>query len=178
MYRTDTGKVRKLRAWVIRPTGEAIAYDKKDIIDRIMIDDDVYNEARVQEVYAVDDVVAGSVFGYESRSQDRSIFTQYAWQFQRDLPALHSRFRLTLPEDWRVQSVTFNHASISPGVQGNTYTWELLNLPKVEVEPAGPEFDEPRTAPGRQLFSRHPARVPSPTEPSIAGRVCPTGSPA
>src|SRR5206468_10711969 len=59
---------------------------------------------------------------------------------QSGLPSLQSRFILTVPNGWRVESVTFNHDPIRPVVSGSTYTWQLDNLPFVEDEPASPEL--------------------------------------
>src|SRR5262249_18732472 len=47
-YHNGTGKVKDMRAWLIRPSGEVRAYGKKEIIDRAVVDNDVYNEARVK----------------------------------------------------------------------------------------------------------------------------------
>jgi Domain of Unknown Function with PDB structure (DUF3857)/Transglutaminase-like superfamily len=140
VYRTDTGKVRDLRAWLIPSTGVAREYGKDEILDVALVNNDVYNEARVKRIAAGDEAQPGSVFGYESLSEDRAIFTQFEFQFQVGLPALLSRFALTVPNGWRVESVTFNHDPIRPVLKGTTYTWQLDNLPFVEDEPASPEL--------------------------------------
>src|SRR5207302_2767148 len=85
------------------------------------------------------DAEVGAIFGYETVSEDRSVFTQFEWQFQNRLPALVSRFILTVPPGWRADSVTFNRAKVEPNVSGTTYTWELRSLDPIEPEPASPE---------------------------------------
>jgi Domain of Unknown Function with PDB structure (DUF3857)/Transglutaminase-like superfamily len=140
VYRTDTGKVRDLRAWLIPPAGSAHEYAKDEIVDGALVNDDLYNEARVKRIKAGDEAQPGSVFGYESLTEDRAIFTQFEFPFQFGLPALVSRFSVTVPTGWRIDSVTFNHEAIRPVIKGNTYTWELDNLPFVEDEPASPEL--------------------------------------
>jgi len=138
-YLTDGGKVRELRAWLIRPGGEVRQYGKDDILDAISDPNDIYNELRVKTVSAKDAADTGAVFGYESTSEDRSIFGEEEWEFQTRLPTLLSRFTLTLPAGWSPSSVTFNHAKIEPQVNGNTYTWQLQSLPPIKEEPASPE---------------------------------------
>ena len=137
-YRTDSGKVRSLQAWLIRPRGEVKKYGKKETLDMAAVADDVYNEVRVRVISASSDSEPGAVFGWEAQTEDRSIFTQFEWQFQGELPTLNSRFRLSLPKGWRAESLTFHHDPIEPQVSGSTYTWQLVNLPYRETEEAGP----------------------------------------
>ena len=65
VYRTDTGKVRDLHAWLIPSAGASREYSKDDIVDVALVNNDVYNEARVKRITAGDEVQPGSVFGYE-----------------------------------------------------------------------------------------------------------------
>jgi Domain of Unknown Function with PDB structure (DUF3857)/Transglutaminase-like superfamily len=138
IYRTDTGKVRELHAWLIRPSGEVKRYGKDRAFDVALVNNDIYNEVRVKLIAAGDDADSGAVFGYESSTEDRSIFTQFEWQFQGRLPTLLSRCALTLPKTWQAESVIFNHAKVDPTISGTTYSWQLQNLPYIEEEPASP----------------------------------------
>jgi len=140
VYRTDTAKVRSLRAWLIYPAGGVKSYDKKETIDVALSENDVYNEARVRAIVATDHAQPGAVFGYEAVSEDRSIFTQFTYEFQDELPALRSRFVLSLPTGWEVSSHTFNHAAVAPDISGSQYLWQLDNLEPIELEPASPSL--------------------------------------
>lgn len=139
VYRTDSGKVRDMRAWLIRPSGEIKRYGKDQTIDMAMVDNDVYNEARVRVIDAEDDAEPGAVFGYESVTEERSVFTQFEWLFQHRLPVIISRCSFTVPANWRAESMTFNRANIEPTISGSTYSWELRDLPAIDLEPASPE---------------------------------------
>ena len=99
---------------------------------------DVYGESRESSIRGMADADTGSVFGYESVLEDRSVFTQFSFSFQDDLPALLSRFRLELPSGWTAESVTDNHPPIEPLVDNSSYTWQLERLPPVSDEPARP----------------------------------------
>lgn len=141
IYRSDSGKVRRLRAWMLYPSGASITYRKKDIVDVSLVEDDaydVYGESRASSIRGMADADTGSVFGYESVLEDRSVFTQFSFSFQDDLPALLSRFRLELPLGWTAESVTDNHPPVEPLVNGSSYTWQLERLPPVSDEPARP----------------------------------------
>ncbi len=141
IYRSDSGKVRRLRAWTLYPSGASKTHRKKDIVDVSLVEDDVYDvydESRASAILGEDDADTGSVFGYESVLEDRSVFTQLSFNFQDDLPALLSRLRLELPSGWKAESVTDNHPPLEPLVNDSSYTWQLERLPPVSDEPARP----------------------------------------
>lgn len=139
IYITGTGKVRDMRAWMIRPSGDVKKYGKDAVVDLALTPNDVYNESRIRAVLASDDADPGAVFGYESVIEDRSIFTQFEWSFQGHLPALLSRFVVTVPSGWRAEGVVFN-GKLTPQISGSTYTWEYRDLPYIEAEPSSPSL--------------------------------------
>ena len=147
-YESDSGKVRDMHAWLIRPSGPVKKYGKSEIIDAVEDPDDIYNESRFKMIDASKDADAGSVFGYQATTEEKSIFSQDVWAFQNRLPAIESRYVLALPSGWAVKAVTFNHAKIEPTVNGSTYTWELGNLPPIVAEPSSPRVSSlaPRIA--------------------------------
>jgi hypothetical protein len=133
---------------LIPSSGSAREYDRGETADLALVDNDIYNEVRVKRIQAGLEAEPGSVFGYESLSEDRAIFTQFEFHFQSMLPSVRSRLVVSVPNGWRVESVTFNHAPIRPVVTGSTYTWQLENLPFIASEPASPELTSviPRVA--------------------------------
>lgn len=148
-YENDTGKVRDLKAWLIRTNGVIKKYGKDETFDRVEDPNDIYNESRLKLIDASDDADAGAVFGYESTTEERSIFSQAVWTFQYlRLPALSSKYVLTLPPGWAAKSITFNHETIAPTVAGSSYTWELHDVPPIADEPSSPGFSSlaPRVA--------------------------------
>jgi hypothetical protein len=137
-YNNGSGKVKEMRAWLIRPSGEVRAYGKKEIIDAALVDNDVYNEVRAKIISAEDVADAGCVFGYEVITEEREVHSQFLWPFQSFNPVVMSRLTLALPQGWRADAITFNRDKIEPAVSGNIYTWELRGLPAIEIEPASP----------------------------------------
>lgn len=147
-YNTDASKIREMRAWLIKPGGNVKRYGKSEALDiaQASAGGGYYSESRVRVIDAEDDAETGDVFGYEVTTEDKSFFTQFEWRFQGGIgafngrmPALASRFILTLPVDWRAESVTLNHEKLAPVVNGSTYTWELKNLAPIDPEPMSPE---------------------------------------
>jgi transglutaminase-like putative cysteine protease len=147
-YESDAGKVRELHAWLIKPSGQVRKYGKDDIIDAVEDANDVYNESRYKMIDASKEADAGAVFGYQAITEQRSIFSQDVWTFQNRLPAITSRYVLTLPTGWAAKAVTFNHEKIEPKISGSTYTWELTNLSPIKSEPSSPRVSSlaPRIA--------------------------------
>ncbi len=160
-YQTDTGKVREIRAWLIRPSGQVKSYGKDSVIDEAATLNDVYNEARVKKITGEDSAEVGAVFGYQTTSESRAFFNQSVWYFQRSFPVLSSRVTLMLPTNWRATSITFNHPKVEPIVNGSAYVWELHNLPPIEREPASPSWTNlaPRVA--INYFPSEGAKLPS-----------------
>ncbi|MFN7930399.1 MAG: DUF3857 domain-containing protein [Blastocatellia bacterium] len=138
-YETDKGKIKEFRAWLIYPSGNVKKYGKDETADIAYVDNDIYNEARARVISARDEAEPGAVFGYESVTEARDFFNQFVWGFQSHLPVITSRYAMTLPNGWRADAMTFNHAKIEPVTSGSSWTWELKNLPPIEPEPSSPE---------------------------------------
>src|SRR5215217_2579327 len=102
LYLNGAGKVRELKAWLLRPGGEVKRYGKDETVDMALNAEDVYDEARLRVISARDEAEApGTVFGYQSVTEERTVFSQDGWDFQDDLPALVARYAVTLPAGWR-----------------------------------------------------------------------------
>ena len=148
-YRSDAGKVREMRAWLIRPSTPVKRYGNDQIVDQIENTNDVYNESRLKFIDATKDADAGTVFGYQTITEERSVFSQDVFTFQASrLPVVSSRYSLALPPGWRASSVAFNHAPVEPAINGANYSWELRDLSPIPWEPGSPKVSSlvPRLA--------------------------------
>ncbi|MGI8467651.1 MAG: DUF3857 domain-containing transglutaminase family protein, partial [Pyrinomonadaceae bacterium] len=139
VYQTGSEKVRDIKAWLIHAGGQTKSYGKKEIIDVALAANDLYNEARVKVIDASEQADTGDVFGYETVSEERTIFSQSQFEFQERLPVLTARFSLNLPAGWKATSVTINHEAVEPQVSGNSYSWELQDLQPINYEPSSPK---------------------------------------
>ncbi len=138
VYRTDTGRVLRLQAWLIRPSGAVESYVRNRIVDVALLNDDVYNEVRVQNILAGDAAEPGSVFGYEAESEDRTVFTQFEWYAQDRMATLRSGFSVAVPAGWAMEHRTFNRPPLEPTVSDRSWRWQVENLPRLEDEPGAP----------------------------------------
>jgi hypothetical protein len=138
VYETDTEKVRDIKAWLIRRSGPSKDYGKKETVDLSLVDNDLYNEARMKLISATDEAAEGDIFGYETVTQGKSIFSQFQFSFQNRLPVLFSQFSLNLPSGWRAESVTFNKAKVEPTVNGSSYVWQVRDLQPINYEAGSP----------------------------------------
>jgi len=138
IYLAGAGKVKDVRAFLVWPNGDVKKLGKDRVLDVALAPQDVYNEVRARVVAATDEVSPGVVFGFESVLEDTSVFSQFEWPFQDDLPVVASAFSLTLPAGWGAKGVVYNHAQQEPTLTGRTYRWELRDLPEIESEPARP----------------------------------------
>ena len=148
VYETDSEKITDINAWLVRKTGPMKSYGKKETVDMILADNDLYNEARKKFISGYDDADVGDVFGYETVVQSRGIFSQFEFDFQQNLPVVQSGFRLSLPDGWKAEGVTLNRAKIEPAISGNSYNWQLQDLQpiKPESQSPGPDSLAPRLA--------------------------------
>jgi len=138
-YVRKAGKIRELRAWLIQTDGVVHRYGKDKVTEHGGPGGGVlYDEYRTALIDASRDAAPGAIFGFESVLESRTVFTQFIWQFQRGLPVMVSRFRLALPPGWEYKATTLRHADIPAQASGNTFTWELRDLPFMERESGGP----------------------------------------
>ena len=131
-------RVKLLHAWLVAPNGFVKTYEKNSIADLGAFEQmELYNDIRFEQIKA-DNPEVGAVFAYESEAEERVLFAQDEYVFQASLPAVESRYMLTVPQGWSAKGAVFNHAPLEPVVDGTTYTWKLSNLPFHEREAYSP----------------------------------------
>jgi transglutaminase-like putative cysteine protease len=134
VYVTSSGRVRSMRGWLIPASGASRDLGNDRIGDVALVDNDVYNEVRARVFDASDVVTDDSVVGIEVESEERLLYAQIEWAFDRRWPTLAARRALALPAGWTVKSLTFNHAAVTPQQVGTTFVWELEDLPTIPDE--------------------------------------------
>ena len=138
-YERGGRQVKDLRAWLVAPGGLVKTYEKNNIQDLGAYSDELYNDFRLRRISA-NNAELGSVFVYESDVQQQATEAQDRFAFQSNLPAVESRYSITVPTGWTVTGRLLNHEPILPIVDGNTSTWVLKNLAFREREEYAPHL--------------------------------------
>ena len=148
LYLTDSGKVREMRAWIVRTAGDTRDLGNREVVDVALVNNDVYNEVRARVIDASNDVREGDLFAGESESETRLPFPQLEWTLQDRWPVKSARRSLTVPGGWSAAALTFNTSPLEPRRDGTTYVWTMTDLPEWPVEAAMPPLSDlvPRLA--------------------------------
>lgn len=139
-YNVKSGKIREFQGWLLPPAGRTVVYPKNAAMDVALSTEYTYDEERARVLEPGGDPPPGSIFAWEIVEEEKTVFTQYHYGFQETSPVLISRFILAVPPSWEVKGTILNHDPIQPQVTGNTYTWELRNLPWIEPEEYRPGY--------------------------------------
>ncbi len=138
-YDESGSKIREARGYLLHADGKTREYARKDFVEATAKPSySLYSSQKLLILRAADSADAGSVFAYEFTFDEQKVFSQFWFEFQDDLPAVLSRFQLTVPSGWTAEAKAFNGASAQAQVNGDTYTWEARGLKPFEREPAAP----------------------------------------
>lgn len=139
-YNTEMSRVVSFKAWLIRPKDPVLVYGKNKIVENAAYSTsrELYSAGRRQQISAVEDAEAGSVFAWESIREEKQIVSQIMWSFTGRFPVECSRLSVRLPKTWQAEPRIFNHPEIQAIATDNTLTWELRQLPAVRREPFAP----------------------------------------
>lgn len=109
-YDQSYEKVKSFKAWTIRADGQVVAYGKDHLVDGAYYSNalELYGDSRNQLIEGADDAGPGTVFGFESIVEDRSMYSQRVWWFQSQLPVERSSYTVNLPPGWEIKTHTFN----------------------------------------------------------------------
>ncbi len=157
-YEKGGRQVKDLRAWLVVPNGYVRTFEKESVEDLGAYNEDLYNDIRLRRIRVANPEL-GSVFVYESQVSQKATEAQDRFLFQDNLPALESRYSLTLPPGWHAKGRMLNGDPVQASVDGNTSTWVLKQLPYREREMFAPRLG---TAPALAVDFETPAAVANP----------------
>lgn len=139
-----------LKAWSIPADGKEYEVKEKDAVETQPFDYELYSDihCKILEIPGAD---PGNVIGYEYVQKNRPFILEDEWSFQERIPVLRARFSLQLPTGWEYQFFWAHYPEAKPQQTGqNQFTWELENVPPVEIEPDMPPW---RAVAGRLALS-------------------------
>ena len=138
IYSDQETSIAKMQAWHLRADGKIYKLEKEQIENQSP-SDELYSDSKTERM-RFSDADAGSIVAFEWVQRNRPFINQEYHYFQERCPVLVSRYRLKLPQGWRVEPFFFNHSPMEPVVEANTYTWELRDLLAIREEPKMPEL--------------------------------------
>ncbi len=138
-------KITYLHGWSITAKGQEYEAKDKDAFEKSTSTYEIYSDEK-EKILMLPGADVGTVVGFEYEHKERPYVFQTAWYIQDTVPVEKSRFTLQLPPSWEYRADWVNHADMAPVAAGNSYTWELADVPRIERE-----YNEP---PYRALASR------------------------
>ena len=85
-------------------------------------------------------VDVGTVVGVEYEQKRHPYTLEDQWQFQSTDPLVTGRYILHLPPGWELRAAWLHHPEQDYVKAGNTYTWEVSNVPRIESEDDMPHW--------------------------------------
>jgi transglutaminase-like putative cysteine protease len=133
-FRSDR-KLLSFHVWSIGPDGHQYTVKDNEIIEvgakewGILYDDVRYKTA------SASGADPGGIVAWEFVQEGPIYSGEQTWDFQGEIPHLHSVFEADLPAGWQHRALWCRHPSADPTeVAPNHWRWELSNVPAVHLE--------------------------------------------
>lgn len=133
-------KISSFKAWTITANGRELELKEKDALEASVSSYEVFNDIRLKYLkFSAEE--PGNIVGYEYVQKKRPFMFEDDWSFQNTIPTRRARFSLQLPLGWEFTNYWANYPKKEPqSPTNNLYTWEIENIPAVEIEPDMPPF--------------------------------------
>jgi transglutaminase-like putative cysteine protease len=133
-------KISFFKAWTITADGRELELKEKDALEASATSYEVFSDIRLKYIkFSAAD--PGNIVGYEYVQKRRPFMFEDNWSFQTTIPTRRARFSLQLPLGWEFTNYWANFPKKEPQTPtNNLYTWEIENIPAVEIEPDMPPF--------------------------------------
>jgi len=118
---------------------------EKGKIEKIKVDDIFENDISEKvksKRFAFSDVKVGSILEYSYLKTITNELTLEDWEFQSELPTLHSEFQAKVSEGLDVRIVFTSRRLLNKFGSKSTNKWFLNNLPAIKDEPFCPNPDD------------------------------------
>ena len=149
-------KVTSFNAWTITADGHEFALKDKDSFETSLPTYEVFSDDKAK-LQKFPEANPGNVVGYECVQKQRPFVFEDNWWFQDKIPLRHGRLILQLPAGWEFTTRWFNYADQKPQSSGNQSTWEINDVPAVDIEPEMPPREAVAGRVGLKYFPRDPA---------------------
>lgn len=136
----DETRLNYFKGWSISAKGQEYEAKKDDMIELAGGEGyEVYSDEK-HKVMRIPGVDVGTVVGVEWEQKRHPYTFEEHWFFQQHDPTERARYILHLPAGWDFRAAWLHHAEQAPATQGNTYVWELSDIPRIEKEDEMPHW--------------------------------------
>jgi transglutaminase-like putative cysteine protease len=126
-------KINYLHGWSITAKGQEYEAKEKDALEISATSFEIYSDEKAK-ILLLPGADVGTVVAFEYEHKRRPYLFQDGWYIQSEIPVEKSRYVLQLPPSWEYRADWVNHAEVAPVISGNSYTWELTDVPRIEKE--------------------------------------------
>lgn len=127
-------KINYLHGWSVTAKGQEYEAKEKDALEMSVSSyGEIYSDDK-EKVLLLPGADVGTVVAFEFEHKSRPYLFQDEWIIQSEIPVEKSRYILQLPPSWEYRADWVNHPEVPPAISGNTYTWELNDVPRIEKE--------------------------------------------
>ena len=137
-------KLLSFHIWSIGPDGHQYTVKDDQIIEVGAKEWGIlYNDVRYKTA-SVPGADPGGIVAYEYVQEAPMYSGEEDWEFQSDIPSLHSVFEVDLPAGWHDRALWCRYKGVEPAeVAPNHWRWELTNIPAIRLEdiPLAPAVD-------------------------------------
>lgn len=132
-------KINYMKGWSITAKGQEYEAKEKDSFERSLTTYEIFSDDK-EKILLVPGADVGTVVGFEYEQRERPYLFQDSWGFQSTIPVERSRYTLHLPSNWEYRISFVNHADLKPVEQGDTYVWEVSDVPRIQSEYNEPPY--------------------------------------
>jgi hypothetical protein len=133
-------KLNSFKGWSISARGLEYEAKKADVAEVGAGEGyEVYSDAKAK-IMRIPGVDVGTVVGIEWEQKKHPYTFEDHWFFQSHQPVVRARFVLHLPTGWEYRATWLHYTEQAPRIEGNTYVWELSDLPRIETENEMPHW--------------------------------------
>lgn len=126
-------KLNYLRGWSITAKGQEYEAKDRDNLEVSTSTFEIFSDQKVKLI-RLPGAEVGTIVGYEFEHKIRPYLFEDWWDFQQAIPVEKSRYTLHLPPSWEYRADWINHSEQKPVEAGNTYVWEVTDVPRIEKE--------------------------------------------
>ncbi len=129
-------KVLSMHVWSIDPAGHEYSLKDNELADfsppgeggELYVDD----RAKVADPPGRD---PGGIVAYEYEKRERPYLAETNWEFQDELPRIHQKFQLVMPQGFTYTTSWAHHAKVDGrDMENNSYLWEMDNQKAIDLE--------------------------------------------